>query len=349
MLTPMEGRVRRGAWLGVLTVAVGHLSVDACAGVWPVYKVLANIDLRTAGAIATISTLAGNGLQLAFGPLADRGHRRLLVGLGVAAAGAVFLFPYASGPAALLALVLLASAGSAAFHPAGAGHAGSLRTGRTGLALALYLAGGYLGFAGSQLAYSGAFHALQGRLAPFLALPLVLGAAFALAGRAPSDSPLAGRLEPPAGEHGAIAWGKIGALFAIQALSAAVGVAVQFLTPEVFGADGSTLAMGGAHCLATLAGAAALFPAGAARDRFGARPVLVVANVLAGLSLVLLAFDRGRGPGAALSLILVFNFANAANTVVALAEGTEGLSGSGSSVSALLLGLPWLAAAPAPS
>jgi hypothetical protein len=128
-----------------------------------------------------------------------------------------------------------------------------------------------------------------------------------------------------------------------------VGSSVQFLTPEIFGGPGTTLAMGGAHCLATLAGGLALFPAGAARDRFGARRVLFAANALAGVALGLLAVLGGRGPGVALALVLLFTFANAANTVVALAEGTEGLARAGSSVSALLMGLPWLAAAPAPA
>jgi FSR family fosmidomycin resistance protein-like MFS transporter len=327
-------------------MAAGHLSVDACAGIWPVYKILAHLDLRTAGGIATASTLAGNGLQLAFGPLADRGHRRLLVATGVAAAGAVCFFPYAGSPAALLALVLVASIGSAAFHPAGAGHAGTVRTHRSGLAVALFLAGGYLGFAASQLAYAGAFRALDGRLAPFFVLPLALGAALLLARRG-----VGGRgtvpCAPPA--HGPVPWGKLAWLFAIQGLSAAIGVSVQFLTPELFGGGGGTLAMGGAHCLATLAGAAALVPAGWARDRFGARRVLLVANLLAAISLGLLALFAGRGPGLLLFLLLAFNFANAANTVVALAEGTRGLSHAGSSVSALLMGLPWLVSAPAPS
>jgi MFS family permease len=126
-------------------------------------------------------------------------------------------------------------------------------------------------------------------------------------------------------------------------------VTVQFLTPEMFGGDRSFFAMGGAHRLATLAGAAALFPAGAARDRFGARPVLLAANLLAAASVGILSLTLGHRALLVLLPLLVFNFANATNTVVALAKGMRGLSKAGSSVSALLLGLPWLAAAPAPS
>ena len=100
-------------WAGVLGVALGHLSVDARAGVWPVYKALAGLDLPTAGGIATACTPAGNGLQLAFGPMADRGHRRWLLALGVIASGAVCFLPYATTPALLPSLMLVASAGSA--------------------------------------------------------------------------------------------------------------------------------------------------------------------------------------------------------------------------------------------
>jgi MFS transporter, FSR family, fosmidomycin resistance protein len=327
-------------------MAIGHLSVDACAGIWPVYKVLAHLDLRTAGGIATASTLAGNGLQLAFGPMADRGHRRMLVAAGVVAAGAVCFFPYAVSPTALLALMLVASAGSAAFHPAGAGHAGAARTRYSGLAVALFLAGGYLGFAASQLAYAGAFRALGGRLAPFFGLPLSLGVAFLLVRRGAAN-PAAPRAARTTASQ--VPWRKLSVLFAIQGFSAAIGVAVQFLTPELFGGGDGMLAMGGAHCLATLAGLTSLVPAGWARDRFGARRVLLAANLLAATSLGLLALSARRGTLPVLGLLVVFNFANAANSVVALSEGTRGLAHAGSSVSALLMGLPWLLSAPAPS
>lgn len=342
-----EGRGR--AWLGIAAVAVGHLSVDACAGVWPVFKVLAHLDLRLAGALATVATIAGNGTQLAFGPLADRGHRRLLVAAGVIMAGAVFLLPYTASGAGLLTLMVIGSVGSAAFHPAGAGHAGTADTGRPGLAMAVYMVGGAVGFGISQLLYAGAFRALSGRLAPLVALPLLLGAAMLLAGRPARSAPAGGVPASAApAPAAAIPWAKIAALFTIQGLSACVAVAVQFLTPEVFGGTGA-MAMGGAHAVATLAGAVALFPAGAARDRFGAGRVLFAANVLAGAALGLLALLGSRGPQTALLLILLFTFANSANTVVALAEGTHGLAGKGSSVAALLMGVPWLLAAPAPT
>jgi MFS transporter, FSR family, fosmidomycin resistance protein len=341
---------RRGrAWLGVAGVAVGHLAVDACVGVWPVFKVLAQLDLRLAGLIAAVASVVGNGAQLVFGPLADRGYRRILIGAGVAAAGAVFLLPYAVPQATpLVLLMVLGAVGSAAVHPAGAGHVATARTGRPGLAMAVYLAGGAVGFGMSQLLYTGLYRGLSGRLAPLTALPLLLGAALLVVGRGPRPAAFAasGAKAPPA--TAPVPWGKVAALFAIQGLSACIGVAVQFLTPEVFGGRGA-MAMGGANAVATLTGALALFPAGAARDRFGAWRVLFAFNLLAGSALGLLAFLGPRDPRIAFVAVPLFTFANSANTVVAVAEGTQGLAGKGSSVAALLMGLPWLVSSPAPA
>jgi MFS family permease len=334
-------------WLGVAAVAGGHLAVDVCMGIWPVHKVLAGLDLPTAGWIATFATVAGNGLQLGFGALADRGWRRALIALGVAGAGVVCFLPYASRAPELLGLMLVASAGSAAFHPAGGGYAGGASTRRAGLAVALFLVGGYLGFAVSQLAYAAAFRALEGRLAPLYLLPLALGLAFALVRGRPAS---AGAVRAPEAER-TLAWGRVAALFAIQGLSAAAGMTVMFLLPEIFGARGAPplLAQGGAHCLMILAACAALLPAGAAHDRFGARAVLFSANLLSAVALEALALGAVRSSGGVLLLVLVFGAANAANTVVALAEGTRLLARRRSTIAALLTGAPWFLAAPAPA
>lgn len=61
-----------------------------------------------------------------------------------------------------LLLVLVASVGSAAFHPSAAGTAGGLSSSRQGVALAVYLVGGYDGFAVSQLAFAAAYRRSPG-------------------------------------------------------------------------------------------------------------------------------------------------------------------------------------------
>ena len=347
-------RSERAVWAGVAAVAAGHLSVDACMGIWPVFKVLARLDLGTAGLIAAAAAIAGNGLQLLFGPLADRGLRRLLIGAGVVVAGAVCFLPLAGSPSALLALMVVAAAGSAAFHPSAAGLAGGASRERSGLAVAVFLAGGYLGFAFSQLAFAAAYRGLPaGGVALFCAAPAALGLAFLAFRRAPASGAGAGPAARTAAvaAPGAAPWGRLAVLFAIQGLASAVGTAVLFLLPELFTAagGGQVLALGGAHCLVTLAALAALVPAGMARDRLGARPVLLVTNLASGLCLAVLATRGATQPAILLASVLGFSALNAVNNVVALAEGTRLLAHRRSSASALLMGLPWIFSAPAPA
>ena len=71
-----------------MVVWLGHFFVDVMLGIWPVYKSLAQIDLAQAGFIAAGGAFIGEGSQLFFGALSDRGYRNycLLFGLAMAAA-----------------------------------------------------------------------------------------------------------------------------------------------------------------------------------------------------------------------------------------------------------------------
>jgi hypothetical protein len=81
------------AWSSLAALAAGHFAVDCCTGIWPVYKTLAQLDLSKAGLIAMAGSMTGNGLQLAFGLLADRGWRKRLLVAGLALSGAVTFLP----------------------------------------------------------------------------------------------------------------------------------------------------------------------------------------------------------------------------------------------------------------
>jgi FSR family fosmidomycin resistance protein-like MFS transporter len=144
--TPSPTASRRAtpnAWWTLLALAGAHAAVDCCSGIWPVFKTLAHLDIATAGLIATIGSMAGNGLQLAFGVLADRGWRKGLIVTGVAVAGAVTLAPWAVRSYPMMgALVLVTNVGSAAFHPSATGAAANLSRRRVGFMIAMFLAGG---------------------------------------------------------------------------------------------------------------------------------------------------------------------------------------------------------------
>ena len=182
-------------WWTLAALAGGHCAVDCCSGIWPVFKTLAHLDIATAGLIATIGSMAGNGLQIVFGVLADRGWRKRLIVTGVAVAGTVTLAPWAVRSYPLMgALVLVTNVGSAAFHPSATGAAANLSRRRVGFMIAVFLAGGYLGYSLSQVLFSAVYESAHA-LTPVIAfLPLAMAAAIAVGpSRLRRGPPAAGR------------------------------------------------------------------------------------------------------------------------------------------------------------
>ncbi len=345
-----SGRPKSGApgavVAGLAALAGGHLAVDCCTGIWPVYKTIAHLDLHVAGAIATAAGLIGNGLQIGFGYLGDRGHARALLVGGVFSAGAVAFLPYSGDLRFLFALVLATSVGSAAFHPIAAGAAGSLSRQRTGVLTAVFLAGGYVGYSLSQFAFT-AMYRLSPRATGLIALLPAL-TSVAIFARAPVT---------PRRSHTLAAWTRslqsarrpLASLFAVQALAAAVNVSLIFLLPDLLLERGAPtwVVEGGGHFALVAGGALALLPAGHASDRLGGRRVLMATNVATAAALALILGVR-LPTAALLPALTVFGAFNSANNVVAVSEGNRLLPDHGSGVSALLMGLPWCFAALGP-
>ena len=216
---------------GVLALAGAHSAVDCCSGIWPVFKTLAHLDIVAAGLIATIGSMTGNGLQIVFGLLADRGWRKRLIVAGAAVAGAVTFAPWAVRSYPIMgALVLTTNVGSAAFHPSATGAAANLSRRRVGFMIALFLSGGYLGYALSQVLFSAVYESAQG-LTPVIALlPLAMAAAIAVG--MPTTA--------QARRQGGVEWrtlrghlGSLAPLFAVQTLAGAVNISLVFLLPDL--------------------------------------------------------------------------------------------------------------------
>ncbi len=326
----------------------GHFAVDYCSGIWPVFKTLAGLDIAAAGLIATAGSMAGNGLQLLFGMLADRGRRKHLIVVGVAAASAVTFVPWAVRSYTLMAfMVLLTNLGSAAFHPAATGAAGMLSRKRTGFMIAVFLAGGYGGYSLSQLLFS-SLYSRSPALTPLLAL-LPLGMAAAIAAGLKKTTAAPRRVQT-------VGWAALrphlrplAPLFSAQALAGAMNVSLIFLLPDLLVSRRAPawIVQGGGHFALVAGGCLSLLPAGHAADRLGARRVLVLANVATGLLMALL-LHRGDVSLVDLALITGIGAFNGMNNVVAIAEGNRLVPGQASGVSALLMGMPWCVAAVGP-
>jgi FSR family fosmidomycin resistance protein-like MFS transporter len=341
-----SGSLSTAYWTLVALVG-GHFAVDCCVGIWPVFKTLAHLDIVKAGLIYTIGTMAGNGLQLAFGMLADRGFRKRLIVAGVAVTGAITFVPWAvSSYAVMAALVMTTQIGSAAFHPAATGSAGMLSRKRTGFMIAVFLAGGYGGFSLSQLLFS-ALYRVRPALTALIALaPLAIAGAIAAGLRA---TPSAHRIRGVAAAALRPALPRLAPLFAVQTLASAVNMSLIFLLPDLLLSRraASWIVEGGGHFALVAGSCLALVPAGHASDRWGARRVLVLANAAA---FVLFALLLARTGASTLDLAIVAGVGafNGMNGVVAISEGNRLLPGQASGVSALLMGMPWCVAALGP-
>jgi MFS transporter, FSR family, fosmidomycin resistance protein len=340
-------RVSIGLWSSLLVLAAGHMAVDLCTGIWPVYKTMAKLDLSQAGVIATIAGMVGNGLQIVFGVMADRGWRRVLLVGGLVLSGAVLLVPHVHALPALSVLVLATSVGAAAFHPTGTGTASALSTRRSGVMVGVFLTGGYVGYALSQVAFTSVYRHTGGSTELLLVVPLLAAAA------------VARYVEPAPGRGGSLSvwkqafareWRSLGALFGIQVCASAINIGLIFLLPDFLLERGAPTWMleGGGHAALILGGSLALLPAGYAADRLGARRVLITQNVVCAVLFAGLLLGAGT-TWSKLLLLAAFGAANGANNVVLVSEGNRMLPGQASAVSALLMGLPWCVASVAPA
>jgi FSR family fosmidomycin resistance protein-like MFS transporter len=124
--------------------------------------------------VATLS-FSSSVTQPVFGAIADRVGRRTVGALGVITSSVVLsLVGVASSPWILLVLLLFGGLGSAAFHPAGTSIARSTASGKKGLAMGIFSAGGTIGLAVGPLLIG--LFIMSGRLAysPWLMVPGVL-------------------------------------------------------------------------------------------------------------------------------------------------------------------------------
>jgi FSR family fosmidomycin resistance protein-like MFS transporter len=343
VINPGSSAGRNGAPGGfrskLLILSMGHLAVDLCIGIWPVYKTLAGIDLTIAGLIATVAGVLSNGLQLIFGVMADRGRQKLLLVGGLLLAGVITFIPRVHSLPLIAVLVLASSIGSSAFHPTATGTASMLAPARAGVMVGLFLTGGYVGFAMSQWMFTFIYRTTGGATEIMFAVPLLTAIA------------MAWRIETvPRRALSLAGWGKtfaqhfrsLGLLFTIQVCASSLNTGLIFLLPDFLRERGAPdwMLYGGGHAALVMGAALALIPAGHAADRLGARRVLVFLNIAAGILFAWLLLGP-CGTWSRLLILAALGAANGGNNVVLVSEGNRSLPGQTGGVSALLMGVPW--------
>jgi len=272
--------------LGLLSV--GHLTVDTIQGslpaLLPFLKATFGLSYAAAGTIMLMATVTSSIIQPLFGYLSDRTARRWILPASVALAGLGFgLTGLTRSYPALLGLVVLMGLGVAAWHPEGYRTASSVAGDRKATGISWFSLGGNVGIALGPpvitvLVTTFGLAGSLGLLVPAGLVALLLLAALPLL--SPPARPLVSVTAAGAGRNMP---GAMAILIVVVMLRSWTQLGfttfVPFYYVDHLGADprlvGSLLFVFlGAGALGTIA-------AGPVADRFGARPCMVWACLLA--------------------------------------------------------------------
>lgn len=333
--------------LPIIFISLGHFFVDMMIGIWPVYKTLIHLDLGTAGIISACCALVGEGLQIVFGSLSDRGYRKLMIFSGLLASAASVFFVYTDDYLPLFALYLVTCIGSGAFHPCAVSVVSDLATERRSLIVATFTAGGALGMAFSQIIFTQT-HLISKHHVMFLAFPAVALVFLSFFNRVGNQSP--GLRSAPANGQSKLKslfkffrQYELRMLYFTQLSCATMFWGTMFLLPDVLSSRGyeSWIAFGGGHMMYILGGAIMMMPAGYLADKFSSRSVILTA-ILSGMVLFYL-FLLFPVINNYLLLGLLFFMGASIGVVnpIAVALGTRLVPNQKGLVSAFLMGLVW--------
>lgn len=332
-------------YFSLMITWIGHFLVDMMIGVWPMYKTFAHVDIAVAGIISGLCAFLGEGLQLLFGALSDRGYRKYLILGGVVGATASSCFVYTESYLCFFALYLVTCMGSGAFHPSAASLVGDLPSDKKGLLLGVFASGGALGLAFSQIIFFFAHSWLDGHTA-WLALPAVLllfTAIFTAYGK---------QTKKNLGSAHSVSLKSITKLFKQREItylyftivcSVSLLWGTIFLLPDILSSRGyeSWVAFGGGHMAFILGGAVMMLPAGYLADKYSCKTViiccmilgLVFASIFVGLPLL--------ENYTVLGVLFAMGAAVGVVNPVGIALGTRLLPQQKGMISAVMMGLVW--------
>lgn len=270
----------------------GHLVIDSnnalLFALLPMFVTRLGIDFAQAGSLATVLLMTSSVTQPVFGFLQDRRPLLPLSAIGLVVAGtAMALTGFVTSYAVMLALVVVAGLGVAAFHPQAVAQAARASSDRPGWGISFFFSGGSTGTGLMSLAIVPAA-AVFGPHATLVAL-IPAAVAVTLFIRA-YGSWLVGA--PRAGGATAAASVRpvalpVALLLAVSILRSAVMTAYLTFLPTLIVIKTGSLALGAAALGAfVLSGTIGALLGGAAANRFGGAAVVLV-SLAGGLALLL--------------------------------------------------------------
>jgi FSR family fosmidomycin resistance protein-like MFS transporter len=329
----------------LLVVWLGHCFVDVMIGFWAVYKTLAGLDLAIAGIIAAISPFIGEGMQVVFGTLGDRGYRKALLIGGLLGCASCALLAYTENYWLLFLLYLLTCIGSGAFHPTAVAITSSLTENRKGLFVTTFASGGAVGLAFSHFIFTYWYTHYDGKTM-ILALPILLLCTYIFFINIPGATH---QPAPPGRRYGFSAMKKLFrckelvTLYASQVCTQSIFWGAIFLLPDVLSNKGYEpwISFGAGHFCFILGGGLMMIPGGHLSDIYSPKLVLFFASLI-GMLLYYTFLAAPLLPAAALlSLLFCLGACLGLSHPVAVSFGHKMMPSRPGLVSAFLMGLVW--------
>lgn len=324
-------------------LSFGHFTIDAYSSFFspllPLLVVKLDLNLTLVGSLVALSSLASSMAQPLFGLISDRMRHPWFVGVGPLVA-AVFISSLGLAPSygVLVALLLCGGLGVAAFHPQAASLAGEVSSKR-GMAMALFVTGGTLGFSMGPLLAVATVQTFGLERSWVAAVPGVVIALFMMswlpkvrpARRPEVERPRLAELRP-------VLRPLVLLYFAVATRSAVSYGFMTFLPLHLTSRGYSLAQAGGMVSIYLLFGALGGFLGGWLADRWGGRRV-VVASFLGGTPLFF-AFLFLPDPASFVCLV-VGSFVLQTSLPVNVVMGQELSPRHASTISSLLMGAAW--------
>lgn len=331
---------------GLVTLMLGHFTVDSYVGLLPVlYPLLIHrfqLDLETVGLVSLAYTGLASVSQPLFGVIADRWGTRF-TGFALAWTAVTFaLVGFAPTFPVLVAIAALSGLGSGAFHPFGALTVRGLLPPRgANMAMSVYVTGGTVGVAAGPIIGVVVFALLGTRGTVVMIVPgLVFAAYLLLAMRRVAT---AGVRRRAGGRSAPVALVPLAATIAVMASRSWTTTTLQAFTPTWYHQLGyQPWFYGPLATTVVLASALGTVGTGSLADRFGRRAV-IMASLWVSIPAVLL-FVGLPGPLGFLWAVLVG--ASAASTApLTLMLAQELMAGRAGFASGLIMGLGFVTGA----
>ncbi|MBN9377349.1 MAG: hypothetical protein BGO14_09655 [Chlamydiales bacterium 38-26] len=325
---------------------LAHFLVDFMIGIWAIYKTMAHLDLFLAGLISGVGAFLGEGMQIFFGPMSDRGWRKQLICIGLIVTTASAWMAYTTNYWMLLIFFIATCLGSGAFHPSAVSLAGALTPHRKALMITIFASGGSIGLALSQLVFSH-FYVFSNGHTGILIIPTLLLATVMLFYSLKGIQ----KFSPTHSAHevnlkalfGLFKKRNLRLLYIAQVCNQTLFWATIFLLPDTLICKGydSWICHGGGHLFLILGGAVMMIPSGYLADKYSPRFVLLVITLGAMVAFYTFLLFPILDTSHFILLIFILGAFLATVNPVIIAFGNLLAPESPGMVSAFLMGMAW--------